>query len=60
MLLSADEGCKACEICHRDDRDPAVKIVRLITGVNHPQVVQMQIFQGYQHRTLSGGRIGIF
>ena len=37
-----------------------VKIVRLITGVNHPQVVQMQIFQGYQHRTLSGGCIGIF
>ena len=37
-MFLADEGCKACEICHRDDRDSVVKIVILITGVNHPQV----------------------
>ena len=50
-----DEGSKAGDIGYRDSRDSVVKLVSLIAGVDDPQVVQLQVIQGDQHRTPAGG-----
>ena len=51
-------GAQIGHLLHRDHRDPIVEMVRPGSGIDDPEVFELEIMEGHTHRARGPGGVG--